>query len=165
MSEPAPERASRRTRKRRPPVVSRRVGYAVSILINVVLLVLVLVEPGWRAFPFLTGDARAVVPWFVLSLLVGIVANVVWLAYDPLWLRSLGEAVTSALAVVVLGTTFAAFPFPVATDSDWETLLRVGLVVALVGAAIAVLVNLVMVVVHLVRGEPPTAATEASAAS
>lgn len=151
-----------RTRKPRPSRASRRFGYLVAVAVNLILLGLVYVRPGWRAVGFLTEDATVVVAWFAASALVGIVINLIWVLYDPLWLRSLGDAVTAALGVVVLGYALAIFPFDVQPGSAWDPWLRVGLVVALVLTAVGVLANLVMVAVNLGRGEPPTAATAGS---
>ena len=44
----------------RPAVAGRRAGYAVAIAVNLVLLYLVNVAPGWQAVPFLTESTTEV---------------------------------------------------------------------------------------------------------
>lgn len=172
MSEPTTARAGSEDdargpgrRKPRPSPGSRRFGYLVAVAVNLVILMLVNVRPTWRAWGFLTEDATVVVAWFAVSLVVGVVVNLVWMVHDPLWLRSLGDAVSAAVGVVVLGHAVTVFPFAVEPGSGLESILRVGLWVALVLTAIAVVVNLVMVVVNAARGEPPSVATPESDAS
>jgi hypothetical protein len=36
--------------------LARKVGYSVTALVNVIMLILVNATPGWRALPFLTED-------------------------------------------------------------------------------------------------------------
>jgi hypothetical protein len=43
---------------RRPPVVTRRVGYVVAVVVDAALLYLVNVWPGWQAVSLLTEDTR-----------------------------------------------------------------------------------------------------------
>src|SRR5665647_3151937 len=110
--------------RKRPSLAARRFGYLVAAAADVVLLV-------------------------TLSLVAGIVVNVVWFLTDPLWLRSLGEMVTAAISVVVLSRVLALFPFSFDDGSMLRTVFRVVLVVALVGTAIAVVVHLVAMIRHL----------------
>jgi len=135
--------------RKRPSLAARRFGYLVAAAANVVLLILIHVSPGWREMPFLTDAAADVVPLVTLSLVAGIVVNVVWFLTDPLWLRSLGEMVTAAISVVVLSRVLALFPFSFDDGSMLRTVFRVVLVVALVGTAIAVVVHLVAMIRHL----------------
>jgi hypothetical protein len=56
-------------------------------------------RPGWQAIPFLTSDTGQVL-WLVnLSLAAGIAANAVYLAYDPPWLKSLGDLATTGIGL------------------------------------------------------------------
>lgn len=77
----------------RPSTATRRVGYAFGILAGAVGLLLINVWPGWEALPFLTADTADVL-WLVnVTLLAGIVANLVYLGYDPPWFAALGNVV------------------------------------------------------------------------
>jgi hypothetical protein len=128
--------------RRRPSAGARRIGYVASIAINLVLLWLLLVEPGWRWLGFLTEDFAAVLGWVTLSLLVGVVSNVVFLGFDPPWVRRLGDAVSAGVASVAMARLWAVFPFDLGTWSGWETALRVALGLACIGTAIGAVANL-----------------------
>lgn len=149
-----PDRTAPR-RRTRPRPVARRVGYLISIAINVVIIWLVFVSPGWEAVPFLTDRTMEVLPVLTASVLVNIGVNLVWLAYDPLWLHALGDGVNAAMGVVVTGGFLSVFPFSFDDGQPWEAFVRIVLVVGLVGAAIAVVVNLVMVIRYLTHAVPP----------
>jgi hypothetical protein len=148
-SEPAPEpagpgaRAPRTRTTSRPSPTARRVGYLVAIAVDVVLLVVIHASPGWEAASFLTDDAADVVGLVTFSIAVGVVANLVWLVTDPVWLRALGDAVTAAISVVVSARLLAVFPFTFDDGSPWPTLIRVALWVGVVGGSVGVVANLV----------------------
>jgi Ca2+-transporting ATPase len=61
--------------------------------------------------PFLTSDTGQVL-WLVnLSLTAGIPVNVVYLAYDPPWVRSLGDLATTGIGPAVAIRVWQVFPF------------------------------------------------------
>lgn len=117
-------------------------GYLLAAAINVVLLWLLLVEPGWRRLGFLTDDVTAVLGWVTVSLLAGVAVNLALVGYDPPWARRAGDALTAAVAAVALARIWVVFPFDLGTWSGWETALRVALGLACVGTAIGALANL-----------------------
>jgi hypothetical protein len=126
---------------RRPSIASRRVGYAIAAAVNAVLLYLINVRPGWEVVPFLTGDMGAVLPLLNASLVVGIVANGTFLAYDAPWWKALGDLTTTCVGLVVLVRLWTVFPFAFTGGFDWALVVRVLLVVAVAGTAIAVVVH------------------------
>jgi hypothetical protein len=129
-----------RSPTKRPSRGARRTGYVFGIGINLLLLWLIEVWPGWSAVPFLTGDFRDVV-WLVdLSLWAGAVANLVYLVRDPRWLTKLGGAVTTAIGFVAALRLWQVFPFDL--GDVWTVVFQVLLVLGIVGSAIGVLVNL-----------------------
>jgi hypothetical protein len=137
---------------RRPPQGARRFGYALSAGINLALLWVVNISPGWGIVPFLTDDFARVVGVVNASLLVGVVSNLVYLAADPVWLRRLGDAITAAFALVVLLQLVTVFPFDLGTVwSGWETVLRTGLALACVGTGIGVIANLAQLLRALIE--------------
>jgi hypothetical protein len=98
-------------------------------------------SPGWQAVPFLTSDTAQVL-WLVnLSLAAGIAANVVYLAYDPPWVRSLGDLVTTGIGLATAIRIWQVFPF--ALPSGWSTAVRVLLVVVIAGSCIALVAQIV----------------------
>jgi hypothetical protein len=134
--------APTRAPSRRPPRATRRVGYVLSSGINVLLLWLLLVEPGWRWLGFLTEGFAAVLGWIVVSLVAGVIVNLAFLTFDPPWARRLGDALTAAVAAVALARLWSVFPFDLGTWSGWETALRVALGLACVATAIGAVANL-----------------------
>ena len=128
----------------RPSPAARRFGYALAALLNVAFWVVLHVWPGWQEASFLSAETTDVLPWVDAQIAVSLAANAIWLVADPRWLRALGEAVTAAVGLAAVARILAVFPFSFDDDGvPWEQWLRVALVVALVGTAIGVLVNVV----------------------
>ncbi|HXZ77996.1 MAG TPA: hypothetical protein VEH31_44965 [Streptosporangiaceae bacterium] len=126
---------------RRPSAGARRAGYCFGIVFSTALLVVLNSWPGWQAIPFLTSDTGQVL-WLVnLSLAAGIAANVVYLAYDPPWLTSLGDLATTGIGLAAAIRIWQVFPF--ALSSGWSAAVRALLVVAIAGSCIALVVQIV----------------------
>lgn len=137
------------TRAKRQSGVGRRFGYLVSIVINAVMAYVINRSPGWETASFLTDRTPEVLGWVNASLAAGVIANVVYIVWDPPRLRALGDLATLAIGIVSMGTIWRVFPFDfTGWGFPWPTVLRVLLVVAIVGSAIGMLVALV----NLVRG-------------
>lgn len=135
---------------RHTPIAARRIGYAVATAINAGLLLMINLWPGWQVLPFLTRDMDQVLGLVNLSLLAGLVANVVYVARDPAWLRALGDLVTTGIGLAAMVRVWRVFPFDFGGYSfDWTLVVRVVLVVALVGSAIGILVQVVVLVRRL----------------
>jgi hypothetical protein len=129
---------------KRPSVGARRAGYAIAVLLNAALLVLVNRWPGWEALPFLTTDTRLVIAVVNASVLVNLAANLVYLARDPRWLKALGDTLTTGVGLVAMVRIWQVFPFDFGDSSvDWTLLARVALGLGIAGAAIGVIVNAV----------------------
>ncbi|PVU82620.1 hypothetical protein DDP54_05960 [Cellulomonas sp. WB94] len=136
-------------RQDRAPAPARKFGYLVGAVVNAVLLYLANVRPGWRELPFLTERMSDVLPLINLSLLVSVAANVLYLVFDPVWFRSLGQIAVAATGLVAALRTLQVFPFDFSPyEFDWATVARVVLVVAVVGSAISIVVELVRLVAH-----------------
>lgn len=146
-----------RSDRHHPSVASRRTGYLVGAAVNGLLLYLVYVRPGWRAVPFLTDSTTQVLPLVTASMVAGIAANLLYLAWDGRRLRALGELATSAIGLAALARFWQVFPFDfgdqAAGGADWALVARTVLAVAIAGTAIAVGVQLV----SLLRPEPAVA--------
>ena len=76
-----------RTRAR-PRAASRRAGYVVAVGVNALLLYLLNRSPGWQAVPFLTDAMSRVIGVVNLSITAGLVANLVYVVWDPTWLKA-----------------------------------------------------------------------------
>ena len=135
--------------------MGRRVGYALAILVNVVLLLLVNVWPTWRVFPFLTEDMLDVLGLVNLGLIAGAIVNLFNLVFDLRWMRTAGDLITSVIAVITLVRFWDVFPFAFPDSGfDWELLTRVVLGVAIGGTVIAVIVQ-VVILVRILLGLTP----------
>jgi hypothetical protein len=129
---------------RQPSVATRRFGYLLGAAINLALAYAVNIWPGWEAVPFLTEETQQVVGLVTFSMLVAVVVNLVYVAADPPWLKALGDTVTTGIAFAVLVRMLQVFPFDFTGSSfDWALVARVVLVVALIGTAIALVVQFV----------------------
>lgn len=126
-----------------PGFATRRAGYIVSVFGGAVLLYGINVWPGWQAVPFLTEDLRLVLGLVNASIIVSLVANVLFLALDPPWFKALGDAITTSVGLVALVRLWQVFPVDFGPSSfNWELVARIVLVVGLVGSSIALLVAL-----------------------
>jgi hypothetical protein len=124
-----------------------RVGYAIAIAVNVVMLVITqnILEWGW--LPFLTADFALVEPWISLSLTASIVVNLIYIFDDAPWVKSIGQIGVNLLSVFVTWQILTVFPFDFSAYAfDWEVLARAVLILAIVGASIGALVELVKLV-------------------
>jgi len=123
--------------KVRAPRPARRLGYVLAIAVNVALLVLINVAPGWEELSFLTQDTEQILPLVNLSLLVGGVVNLVLIAADPPPVKALGDLITTAISFLVMLRLWQVFPFDFSTYSfDWEPVVRIALGVGLFGTGV-----------------------------
>ena len=128
-------------RARRPSAGTRRAGYGLAIVFGTALLIILNGSPGWQAIPFLTSDTAQVL-WLVnLTLAAGIAANLVYLAYDPPWLRLPGDLVTTGIGLAAAIGIWQVFPFDL--SSGWSTAVRALLVTVIAGSCIALVVQIV----------------------
>ena len=89
---------------------ARRFGYFLAILINGAILYVINVWPTWHVVPWLTLATSEVVPWVNASIIVGMVANAVYLLVDRRWLKAIGDVATTSVglaAMLQLSGTFS----------------------------------------------------------
>jgi hypothetical protein len=135
----------------RTSVARRRWGYVVAIAVNAAMLYAVNVWPSWHVVPMLTAGTRQVLAPIDASLVVGLVVSAGYLAYDPLWLRAAGDLLTAAVGLAALIRLWQVFPFDfTGYGAQWTVVLRVVLVVAIAGAAVGILINVVTAAWQLV---------------
>jgi hypothetical protein len=104
------------------------------------------VWPGWDAVPFLTADVETVLWLIDLSLVVTIALNLLYLIRDPRWLTAAGAVVTTAIGLTAAIRMLQVFPFDLGDSGFWPVVFRVLLWVAIVGATIGLIANLVALV-------------------
>ena len=132
-----------------PSVAGRRAGYAMAMTVNLVLLFLVNVTPGWQAVPFLTENTTDVLLLVNLSMGAAVVANAVYSVFDPPWVRALGDAVTTSVGLASLVRIWQVFPFEFDTSSvPWDLVARWVIGIGMFGCVVAIIVALV----RFVRG-------------
>ena len=137
---------------RRSTRMEREIGYIVGAVVNALLLGAVNGWPGWDAVPFLTDDTRLVLGWVNASLVVGLLANLLYAVTDPPRVRAGGDVVQNLVGLAAMVRIWQVFPVDFAGGGfDWELLARWVLAVGIFGASVAVLVA----VVRLVRGTRP----------
>ncbi len=85
-------------------------------------------------------------------LAAGIAANLVYLAYDPPWLKSLGDLVTTGIGLAAAIRIWQVFPFDL--SSGWSTAVRVMLAIAIAGSCIALVVQ-IFTVARWLTGHTP----------
>ena len=127
----------------RPSTGSRRAGYVIAAAINGVLLWLIHVWPGWDAIPFLTADFETVLWLIDVSLVATIAVNLIYVVRDPRWLTAAGAVVTTAIGLAAAVRMLQVFPFDFGDSEFWPVVVRIGLWLAVIGAAIGIIVNLV----------------------
>lgn len=143
--------ASATTGRRPVSIGARRAGYAAAVGINGLLLFGINVAPGWSIVPFLTPDLSAVLPLINASLVVGILANAVYLFRDSPRVKGLGDLITEVVGLVAMVRLWQVFPFDFGAEPNvWSTVVRVLLIVAIAGTGIALIVS----VVTALRGRP-----------
>lgn len=120
----------------------RRAGFLIGALVNGILLYLVNVQPGWQAVPFLTEDMAQVLGLVNLSLVLGVVTNLANAVTGSAMVRSLGEVMTTGVALAVLVRLASVFPFDLPDDGvDWAPIVRGLLVLLALATALGLLVQ------------------------
>lgn len=112
-----------------------------SAVVNLVLLYVVNVRPGWEAAPFLTADAADVLPYVNAALWTGVGVGVVLTLLHGAGVRALGDLVTTVVGLAATLRVWDVFPFDL--TSGWHLTVRVLLVIAVVGSMIGIVAALV----------------------
>ena len=115
-----------------------------AVLVNAAILYAVNVWPGWQAVPFLTEDVSLVLRLVNASIMVNLLANVVYVVADPRPLKALGDLLTTSVGLAALLQIWRVFPFDFSGSSfDWALVVRIAVGVAIGGSAIAIVAALV----------------------
>jgi hypothetical protein len=130
--------------------VLRIVGYAVSIAVNLILIVIARSIPSWE-LPFLTAAFGEVLPAIERSLVVAIVANAVLCAYDAPWFRHLARVVMNAFALNAMLALARVFPFEFSSSTGNDA-ARLTLLLVTIAIIIAIFVEAVKMLLSLLRG-------------
>jgi hypothetical protein len=134
---------------------AKRIGYAIAVGVNAVMLYVVNNLLAWEVPAFLTEEFERVLPVLNISIVASIVVNLMYVAYDAPWFKSLGQVVLSAIALVATIRTLEVFPFDFARyDFNWEVVARGCLILATVAIVIGLITETVKLVTRL--ASPPS---------
>jgi hypothetical protein len=119
----------------------RKTGYVWAIVVNVILLYVFNNLLNWELSSRWVTARFADTLWAInLSISAAIVANALFLYYDPSWFRHLLQVVLNVLAFNGLYTVYKAFPFNLELPwSEWP--IKIALLAAMLGTGIAAVVE------------------------
>ena len=125
----------------------RRIGYAVTIVVNAVVLWIANNLLAWGWFAWLTDDFSEVLPYINASIVATILASILLLlADDRTGLKVVTDVVTTATSLAATVKMLSVFPFDFEAYSfPWEFLVRVVLLLAILGMSVGLLVTVVTV--------------------
>ena len=104
--------------------------------------------------PFLAGEARKVVD---ISLIAGMITNEVCVLVGRPAVEVLGDLATLAIGLAVLVVFWQVFPFDFNDSAfDWTLLIRIVLGLAMLGTAIGLVMQVVVLFRSLVGPSGPT---------
>jgi hypothetical protein len=133
------------------PKAAVQFGYMVAIAVNIAMLVIANNILAWGWVPFLTADFEQVLWLINLSLLATIAVNVVYLAYDAPWFKSVCQIGLGGITIAVAVRTYQVFPFDFSDSQfNWEPVARFVIVLTVIGTVITTITALV----RLARGGP-----------
>ena len=132
---------------------TRRFGYVVAIAVNAAMLYIAQNILAWDVLPWLTAEWEEVLPIISFSLTVSILVNLIYVAYDAPWFKSLTQVIMAAIAMAATIRLLRVFPFDFsAYEFNWAFVARAVLVLALVGITI----GLITEAVRFIRALPRT---------
>ena len=132
----------------RPGAASRRFGYLVGAAVNAALLYLINRGPGWDAVPFLTSDTTQVLGLVNASIATSLVVNLVYVLWDPVWLKALGDLATTSIGVLAMVRIWQVWPLDL--SGSWDVLARVLVGIGIIGGLIGIVVSTVRFVQAMV---------------
>lgn len=131
-----------------------RAGHVVGVLVNLAILYLLNIRPGWEAVPFLTEQTTLVLGLVSLSLWVSAAAEASYVVTPSRGWRALGDIATTSVGLAATVRVWQVFPFDL--GSFWETVVRVVLVVGIVGSVIGIVAALSRLIRLGSQSEPAT---------
>ena len=136
------------------PSAITRFGYLVAIAVNFGMVAVVNNILEWDVVPFLTSDFSRLVSFISLSLSLTIAANVIYLAFDPPWFKSLSQIGLLLVSLAVTIRIYQVFPFDFSSyDFDWSLMTRWILIIAIAATCIGMLAEAAKLVRALFKGQ------------
>jgi len=126
--------------RKRVPRGARIAGYVVAVIVNAAMWYIAHNLLNWNV-PFITDDFVAVLPALEASLGATMIANVLFIAFDPRWFRALAQVALNVLSLYVLYMMYQVFPVDFGVDTfNW--LARLGLIATGIAVVIGTVVEL-----------------------
>jgi len=126
------------------PSGGRRVGYLVSIIIDLVLIWVFNNLLNWGV-PFLTSKYTGVLWAIDFSLGASIIVNILNLIFDFSWMRHLGQLILLPISMFATYLILSIFPFTFAGES-WATGVKITLIIIIACCGIGFIVELVKLI-------------------
>ena len=150
MKKPEPRKpASARSKGKSTPWIARRIGYAVAIIVMIIIIYLLRNAREW-GLTFLNDDFPKCLFYIELSIWANIVANALFILYDNKWFKHLVQVITSIFGAVSLIMIYVVFPFDIA-DATWIKWIKIGLLIVFGLTVIGTIVELVKGIRYLVK--------------
>ena len=127
------------SKRKRAPRPARMFGYTVAIAVNAILWSVAHNLHRWD-LPYILAEQFPRV-WTALGLSLGaaIVANAIFLLYDPPWFRRIGQAVLNLLSLNAMYAIYRVFPFDFGSagaNQAIRSLMVLGMIAAVVGTIV-----------------------------
>lgn len=116
-------------------VVGRKIGYAVTIGVTIVMIVVVQFVPDWDLSFIQNSKFEDWIPYFYLSCAASILANLFLLALDPYRLRHAMQIFINIFSLISVLAMIRIYPFDFGDDGD--TIARVVLWLGVLGICIS----------------------------
>lgn len=123
---------------------SPRVGYIVSILVNIFMWFVFHNLLNWGA-EFVTHEFTRVLWAIDLTIGMTILVNALFLIYDPRWFKYLGQMAMNVTGLISVYTLWRVYPFDF---GGLDPIVRIALLIAIFGILIAVVVETVSLVLR-----------------
>lgn len=119
-----------------------KLGYIISILVNIFMWFVFHNLLNW-GIEFVTPEFTQVLWALDLSIGVTIIANALFLIYDPPWFKYLGQMAMNVAGIISVYTLWRVYPFDF---GGLDPLVRFALLIALFGILVAIVVETINLV-------------------
>jgi hypothetical protein len=132
--------------KKRPGKGARIFGYIVAIIINLAILFVVNNLLNWNV-SFVTGELNDSIYYISLSIIITSIANFIFIFYDGERFKNGVEIFSNIFSFIAAYMMFMNYPFDlnVIFNFNIDLIAQACLVLAMVGIAIATVVNFVRI--------------------
>lgn len=126
--------------------------YIIAIIVNIILWYVLHQLENWNLF-FITERFSGVLWAFELSLAATIIANTLFMVYDPAWFRHISHIVLNGISIFTTFIIYWVFPFDFGLGI-WNQLVRLALLVAMFGMSVAIIVDFFKLILGREEGQP-----------